>query len=234
MLLAAALRKPYLDETVPTQGVHWDVFSAARLATSAKTPLSTQPADLPGLIRLARAFQLAVMQERQAGRYLPFEAALRERGARGMEATVRAARPGSSTVEEWYVKTLGDVLQREVEKQYALREGRSFHDLLSGHNAAQSRVARWLQLPRLAFAPDVAESAMEWNMHNMADLNEAFTLYLPARMLDAYVRIQAHFHSRFMWTGPVRCLHVDVVSGICYALPVSGLSVCPKHKAGIY
>lgn len=228
--LAASLRQHLEGETAPVQGVHADIFLVAKLAVLDAQPLHAYPANVASLLTLARGFQLAIQQEKVSGRYLPLEAAIRREGAKGLNATVRAMAPGHTESEEWCIKTIGDVLQREVEKRHALMEGHARHELLSGFNVAQHQVALWLQLPRLAFSDDVAESVMPWNVHNMADLNEAFSLYLPAKLLDAYVRIQSHFHRFFLWTGPELCSKVDATRGICYKIRCIHSSTCSEHS----
>ena len=233
---AEAFRGRIVGEPPPsaTGIVAGDVFAMSKMAVEcAAATLASDPLNEEELLRLARAFQLAVQMEKDAGRFVLLEKALRTHGTRGLEfevwATVPAGLGGTGLSEAFMVKTLGDVLQRDFEMRDALRNGAADHSLLSGYNAAQHAVAVWLQLPDLLFAIDAANAIMAWSVHNMADLNEAVSLYLPVKLLETYMRIQSNFHRLFLWTGNVKCSHVDAISGICYKDCRWQTSSCGRH-----
>jgi len=218
-----------------------DVFAAADLACAALRPLSEYPQSMDDLVSLARVFRLALMLERDAGRYQLLESRISDQGQRALEVIVWAPVSPGKTPEDWPAKTIGDVLQRHFEKCHALRQGYAQHELLSGYNKMQSAFARWLNLPELICADaKTAADVAWWAEHPMADLNEAFTLFLPGRLLDAYMCLQAHF-KRLTETDrdAPKCSYVDATLGICYknAVPsrpqcsgVPGRPLCSGHQ----
>ena len=125
---------------------------------------------------------------------------------------------GQPLVEQYYVKTAGDLLQGNWLWKHRLDTRFQFT-----YNQAQAECAQWLQLDYCLLGTKVS-----WNEHAVADLCEAATLYLPPGLAHAYLSVLANYHKlRGIYDVP-RCEHASGKVP-CGKACVPGKHFCALH-----
>ena len=185
------------------------------------TNLEFKDLSLTEICQEARIVQLAMMLARTPELTVLREAA-HSQGKSCMEALVHTYdwTVEGGPIEEWYVKTAGDLLQCWWVHWLLLDSNYFF-----AYNHCQAAFARWLSLQRFLLGGD-----LWWEEHSQADLCEAATLYLPRHLAHKYLCVLANFHK--LWAqGRIipRCQHVGRVP--CHKRALNNSHFCRRHQA---
>ena len=168
----------------------------------------------------ARILQLGLMTWRsQKVQELQREA--HSKGKACMEATIQTFDWTAQTpsIEPWYVKTAGDMLQNNWIWKRRLDSRYQF-----GYGNCQGAFSKWICL-RFCILGDIEE----WNEHGISDLCEAVTLYLPVRLANHYLTCLANYH-KLKWShlNVPRCQHASEKP--CFKVVKTGECFCRKHS----
>ena len=97
--------------------------------------------------------------------------------------------------QQLYIKTAGEWMQRLWLNMHTTDNADSFD-----FSRAQASFSRWIRLPHLLHPTNLARVIENWNDHNLADHNEATTVFLPPEELHLFCELQLAY---FRLHGPV-------------------------------
>ena len=167
----------------------------------------------------ARILQLGLMEWQRRSQKIQELLEEARTGKACMEAPIQAfdwtAR--TPTIEPYYVKTAGDMLQSYWVWQHRLDSRYHFC-----FNACQAAFSKWIYLSHCI---GIIE---EWNEHATADLCEAVTLCLPVRLANHYLTCLANYY-KLKWShlDVPRCQHASEKP--CFKVVETGECFCRKH-----
>ena len=199
------------------RGVQWPPF--ASVYDAADLGGFTQW-DAKTLQQKSRTFCIALRLAAGDGRFALLAGHL-EKGQVGMEAKATADYYRDGNYEEYYHKTLGDVLQ----SYWCRRHLANMVDCFQ-LNVQQAAIARWLAIAQCTLPVATGQNVAAWADHPLADFQEMLTMYLPSSLMNEYMNICTNYFLLYF--------KEKVATKLCQFRDRRGLLRCDKQACGKY